>query len=66
MQQLFIELTLRSEQEEYFREGIEWVPVEFFDNKVICNLIEEKHKGINKNDEQKIIKSLFLFFIICK
>ncbi|KAL5292703.1 MYO1H family protein [Megaselia abdita] len=46
LQQLFIELTLKSEQEEYNREGIEWVPVEYFDNKVICNLIEEKHKGI--------------------
>ena len=46
LQQLFIELTLKSEQDEYRREGIEWVPVEYFDNKVICNLIEEKHKGI--------------------
>lgn len=46
LQQLFIELTLKSEQEEYKREGIEWIPVKFFDNKVICNLIEEKHKGI--------------------
>lgn len=46
LQQLFIELTLKSEQEEYLREGIEWVPVAYFDNKVICNLIEEKHKGI--------------------
>ncbi|EDW50033.1 unconventional myosin IC isoform X1 [Drosophila sechellia] len=46
LQQLFIELTLKSEQDEYRREGIEWIPVEYFDNKVICNLIEEKHKGI--------------------
>uniref|UniRef100_A0A1A9WLI6 Myosin motor domain-containing protein n=1 Tax=Glossina brevipalpis TaxID=37001 RepID=A0A1A9WLI6_9MUSC len=46
LQQLFIELTLKSEQEEYRREGIEWIPVAYFDNKVICNLIEEKHKGI--------------------
>lgn len=46
LQQLFIELTLRSEQEEYRREGIEWITVDFFDNKVICNLIEEKHLGI--------------------
>lgn len=45
LQQLFIELTLKSEQEEYFREGIEWEPVKFFDNKVICNLVEERHKG---------------------
>lgn len=34
LQQLFIELTLKSEQDEYLREGIEWVPVEYFDNKV--------------------------------
>ncbi|XP_053953952.1 unconventional myosin IC isoform X1 [Anastrepha ludens] len=46
LQQLFIELTLKSEQDEYRREGIEWVPVTYFDNKVICNLIEEKYKGI--------------------
>lgn len=46
LQQLFIELTLKSEQEEYDREGIEWIPIQYFDNKVICNLIEEKHKGI--------------------
>lgn len=46
LQQLFIELTLKSEQEEYLKEGIEWQNVEYFDNKVICDLIEEKHKGI--------------------
>nr|XP_022903060.1 myosin-IB isoform X1 [Onthophagus taurus] len=46
LQQLFIELTLRSEQEEYLKEGIEWQHVEYFDNKVICDLIEERHKGI--------------------
>ncbi|XP_046840853.1 unconventional myosin-Ic-like [Xenia sp. Carnegie-2017] len=46
LQQLFIELTLKSEQEEYMKEGIEWEPVEYFNNKIICDLIEEKHKGI--------------------
>ncbi|XP_055082304.1 unconventional myosin-Ic-like isoform X2 [Periophthalmus magnuspinnatus] len=46
LQQLFIELTLRSEQEEYETEGIAWEPVMYFDNKIICDLIEEKHKGI--------------------
>lgn len=40
LQQLFIELTLRGEQEEYKSEGIEWVPVKYFDNKVIVDLIE--------------------------
>ncbi|XP_033321670.2 unconventional myosin 61F isoform X4 [Megalopta genalis] len=46
LQQLFIQLTLKSEQEEYLREGITWENIQFFNNKVICDLIEEKHKGI--------------------
>eukprot|EP00064_Thunnus_orientalis_P010390 superscaffoldBa00001411_g10416 len=46
LQQLFIELTLRSEQEEYETEGIAWETVQYFDNKIICDLIEEKHRGI--------------------
>ncbi|XP_054270619.1 unconventional myosin IC isoform X2 [Macrosteles quadrilineatus] len=46
LQQLFIELTLKSEQEEYLKEGIEWEPVSYFNNKIICDLIDEKHKGI--------------------
>ncbi|KAF6200600.1 hypothetical protein GE061_005043 [Apolygus lucorum] len=46
LQQVFIKLTLQSEQEEYLKEGIEWEPVEYFDNNIIINLIEEKHKGI--------------------
>lgn len=39
-------MTLKSEQEEYQREGITWEHVEYFNNQVICDLIEEKHKGI--------------------
>ncbi|KAM4616351.1 unconventional myosin-Ih [Polymixia lowei] len=46
LQQLFIQLTLKSEQEEYEAEGIEWEPVQFFNNKIICDLVEEKHRGI--------------------
>lgn len=46
LQQLFIELTLKQEQEEYLKEGIAWEPVAYFNNKVICDLIEEKHVGI--------------------
>ena len=42
LQQLFIELTLKAEQEEYAREGIQWTPIEFFNNIVVCNLIEDK------------------------
>jgi len=46
LQQVFIELTLKSEQEEYVKEGIEWTPVKYFDNKTICDLIEKKPVGI--------------------
>ncbi|XP_026725163.1 myosin-IB isoform X1 [Trichoplusia ni] len=46
LQQLFIQLTLKQEQEEYLREGIEWEPVEYFNNIVICDLIEARHTGI--------------------
>ncbi|XP_046900302.1 unconventional myosin-Ih [Hypomesus transpacificus] len=46
LQQLFIELTLKSEQEEYEMEGIEWEPVPYFNNKIICDLVEEKYRGI--------------------
>lgn len=42
LQQIFIELTLKSEQEEYEREGIAWAPIPFFNNKVVCELIEAK------------------------
>uniref|UniRef100_A0A8D3CRS5 Myosin IHb n=1 Tax=Scophthalmus maximus TaxID=52904 RepID=A0A8D3CRS5_SCOMX len=46
LQQLFIRLTLKSEQEEYEMEGIEWEPVPYFNNKIICDLVEEKYRGI--------------------
>ncbi|XP_037927724.1 unconventional myosin ID [Teleopsis dalmanni] len=46
MQQLFIELVLKQEQEEYQREGIEWTNIEYFNNKIICDLVEQPHKGI--------------------
>ncbi|PIK44809.1 hypothetical protein BSL78_18335 [Apostichopus japonicus] len=46
LQQLFIELVLKQEQEEYRSEGIAWTPVEYFNNRIICDLVEEQHKGI--------------------
>ncbi|XP_039218706.1 unconventional myosin-Ih isoform X3 [Crotalus tigris] len=46
LHQLLIEMTLKAEQEEYELEGIEWEPVPYFNNKIICDLVEEKHKGI--------------------
>lgn len=46
LQQIFIELTLKQEQEEYQREGIQWTPIDYFNNAIICKLIEEKQTGI--------------------
>ena len=42
LQQIFIELTLKAEQEEYVQEGIKWVPIDYFNNKIVCELIESK------------------------
>ncbi|CAF3756697.1 unnamed protein product [Rotaria magnacalcarata] len=42
LQQIFIELTLKKEQEEYKRENIQWIPVTFFNNIVVCDLFEAK------------------------
>ena len=41
LQQIFIELTLKEEQEEYISEGIQWVNVDYFNNAIICQLIED-------------------------
>ncbi|XP_042327789.1 unconventional myosin-Ig-like [Sceloporus undulatus] len=46
LQQLFIELILQQEQEEYQREGIEWQHIEYFNNQIIVDLVEEAHKGV--------------------
>ncbi|CAH0487004.1 unnamed protein product [Peronospora farinosa] len=47
LQQLFISQTLESEQEGYRREGLSWQNIEFFNNQVVCDLIEDpKQHGI--------------------
>ncbi|KAK7488188.1 hypothetical protein BaRGS_00020630 [Batillaria attramentaria] len=46
LQQIFIELTLKEEQDEYIKEGIEWIHVDYFNNSVICDLIEKNVSGI--------------------
>ena len=40
LQQYFIALTLKAEQEEYAREGIVWESIDYFDNVAVCELIE--------------------------
>ncbi|XP_022448833.1 unconventional myosin-Ig isoform X2 [Delphinapterus leucas] len=46
LQQLFIQLILKQEQEEYEREGIAWQSVEYFNNATIVDLVERPHRGI--------------------
>ncbi|NXW81913.1 MYO1G protein, partial [Alopecoenas beccarii] len=46
LQQLFIELVLRQEQEEYRREGIAWQSIEYFSNEPIVALVEQPHRGV--------------------
>jgi len=36
----FIDLTVRGEQKEYHDEGMKWKDIAFFDNKIVCDLIE--------------------------
>jgi len=40
IQQVFIDLTLRQEQREYQDEGMKWKDIRYFDNQVVCDLIE--------------------------
>ena len=42
LQQIFIELTLKAEQDEYVMEGIKWTPIDYFNNKIVCEMIECK------------------------
>ncbi|XP_074543225.1 unconventional myosin-Ig isoform X2 [Halichoeres trimaculatus] len=46
LQQLFIEIILRQEQNEYEREGITWQHIDYFSNQIIVDLVEQPHKGI--------------------
>jgi hypothetical protein len=41
-----LELVLKQEQEEYQREGIEWKNIDYFNNQIICDLVEQSHKGV--------------------
>jgi hypothetical protein len=69
LQQLFIKLVLKQEQEEYAREGIEWTEINYFNNQPICELIENSPAGIYAYlDEQCLLGNVseifFLFFFL--
>ena len=50
--QIFIELTLKAEQEEYRVEGIKWEDVQFYNNKPCVELIERKSGVLGFLDEE--------------
>jgi len=49
---VFIELTLKAEQEEYRRENIKWEDVQFYNNKPCVELIEKKTGILGFLDEE--------------
>jgi myosin-1 len=44
LQQIFVKLTLESEQKEYAAEGLKWVDIPYFNNAIVCELIDSKGK----------------------
>mmetsp|Transcript_3556 Transcript_3556/g.4065 ORF Transcript_3556/g.4065 Transcript_3556/m.4065 type:complete len:840 (-) Transcript_3556:107-2626(-) len=54
LHQLFIELTLKAEQEEYKREGIPWEKINYYNNKPICDLVEQKRGIFALMDDESI------------
>lgn len=41
-----LELVLKQEQEEYNREGIAWTNIDYFNNQIICELVDNPRNGI--------------------
>ena len=69
LQQLFIRLVIKEQQEEYVREEIEWVNIEYHNNEPICQLVESKNGmltlledaaggGLGKATDQNLLEAL--------
>jgi len=52
LHQIFIELTLKAEQEEYKKEQIKWEDVAYYNNKPCVELIEKKNGVLGYLDEE--------------
>lgn len=59
LQQIFVKLTLESEQREYAAEGIKWQEIPYFNNQIVCDLIDSKKPAgiIAYCDEEAIMPS---------
>merc|ERR1711953_1535754 len=69
LQQLFIRLVLKQQQEEYIREEIEWVEIRYHNNEPICQLVESRNGmltlledaasgGLGKATDETLLESL--------
>lgn len=55
IQQYIVHTILKEEQEDIMREGLEWTRIDFFNNAIICQLLENENHGIlSLLEEQKI------------
>jgi myosin-1 len=57
LHQFITNLTLKEEQEEIIREGLEWSKIEYFNNIVICQLLEHESHGILTLLEESHVQS---------
>ena len=65
LQQLFIQLVLKQQQEEYVREEIEWVEIHYHNNEPICSLVEGKNGMLTLLEDasgEKINQDFLIFF----
>ncbi|KAJ8930515.1 hypothetical protein NQ314_016677 [Rhamnusium bicolor] len=57
LHQFITAATLKEEQEELIKEGLEWTKVEYFNNIVICQLLEHESHGILSLLEEPHVQS---------
>uniref|UniRef100_A0A1B6CWE6 Myosin motor domain-containing protein n=1 Tax=Clastoptera arizonana TaxID=38151 RepID=A0A1B6CWE6_9HEMI len=43
LQQIFIQLTLKAEQDEYIAENIKWTSIDYFNNQIVVELMESRN-----------------------
>lgn len=64
LHQAFLQIVIKDQEELYLREGLEWAPISYFDNEIICDLLDKSNHGIlnlldepqTKNDENYLLR----------
>lgn len=64
MHQAFLQTVIKDQQELYLSEGLEWSPISFFDNELICDLLDKSNHGMvnlldepqTKDDEKYLLR----------